>query len=196
MHTSGLPTLSEIDMAKAQILCVFLTLFRLSQITCFTLWQPQMLPSHLTLSLMHGSLPCFSSPSAGCKSFPASSPPPSSFFLSSSWVVPGSIDSFPLPVVRWCSVIIAASVDVFLKYYMSSYPSTMLLIPIYVCIIKDFVDFSNTFITSHVYLYFFEENAGMFHFLRQFQLHSTVVLVIVTLLYNRSLILYVKMCNL
>lgn len=191
MHTTGLPTLSEIDMAKARILCVVLTLFRLSQIICFTLWQPQMLPSHLTLSLRHGSLPCFSSPSTGCKSFPASSPPPSSFFLSSFWIVPGSMYSFPLPVVRWCSVIIAASVDVFLKYSLSSYPSTILLIPIYVCNIKDSVDFSNTVITSHVYLYFFEENAGMFHFLWQFQLHSTVILVIVILLYNRSLILYV-----
>lgn len=179
-------------MAKAQILCVVLTLFRLSQIICFTLWQPQILPSHLNLSLRHGSLPCFSSPSTGCKSFPvASSPPPSSFFLSSFWIVPGSMYSFPLPVVRWCSVIIAASVDVFLKYSLSSYPTTILLIPIYVCNIKDSVDFSNTVITSHVYLYFFEENAGMFHFLRQFQLHSTVILVIVILLYNRSLILYV-----
>ena len=65
----------------------------------------------------------------------------------------------------------------------------------HLCIIKYFVDFSNTVISSHVYLYFFEENTGKFHFLWQFQLHSTVILVIATLLYNRSLILYMEMCN-
>ena len=84
LHTSGHISLSRVCRTLAQIVCVVLTLFRLSQITCLTLRQPQMLPFHPNqLHQMQESLPSSSSPTPGHRSGPAGFPPLPSFLLSS-----------------------------------------------------------------------------------------------------------------
>ena len=82
------------------------------------------------------SLLCFSSPAPGCRSRPASSPPPSPFFIPSYPVMQGSLVLSSvqdlLLVFSQCSVRIVASIGVFLMHpwremnSMSSYSSTIL----------------------------------------------------------------------
>ena len=63
MHSRGLASLYGVQRAVVRIICVVLTTFRLSQISCFTLRQPQMLPfCPKQLPWIWGSHPCFSSP--------------------------------------------------------------------------------------------------------------------------------------
>ena len=60
MHSRGLASLCGVQRAVVRIICVVLTTFRLSQISCFTLRQPQMLPfCPKQLPWIWGSHPCF-----------------------------------------------------------------------------------------------------------------------------------------
>ena len=68
IHSGGLAFLSGLYKAVAWIVCVFLTPFRLSQISCFTLQQPQ-------LPLCEVLTPASAPPLHGCRSSPAHSPP-------------------------------------------------------------------------------------------------------------------------
>ena len=82
LHTSGHVSLSRVGRALARKVCVVLTLFRLSQISCLTLRQPQMLLFHPNqLHQMQESLPSSSSPTPGHRYVHAGSPPPSPFLL-------------------------------------------------------------------------------------------------------------------
>ena len=92
-------SLPRLCRATAQVVCVVLTPFRLSQISCLTFQQPQMLPfCPSRLSWLQGSHPCFTphhrTPQPPCPSGP--------FTLllcpllpSSDQVLCGSVYSFP-----------------------------------------------------------------------------------------------------
>ena len=92
LHVSGHVSLSRVCRALARIVCVVLTLFKLSQISCLTLRQPQMLPFHPNqFHQMQESLPSSSPPTPGHRSGPAGSLPPSPFLLSSYPITRGFI---------------------------------------------------------------------------------------------------------
>ena len=66
----GLESLSGVCMVVARIVCVILIPFRLSQISCFTLQQPQCFTSVTNICPPMQHCPCFSSPAPGADSVP------------------------------------------------------------------------------------------------------------------------------
>ena len=66
----GLESLSGVCMAVARIVCVILIPFRLSQISCFTLQQPQCFTSVTNICSPMQHCSCFSSPTPGADSVP------------------------------------------------------------------------------------------------------------------------------
>ena len=66
----GLESLSGVCMAVAKIVCVILILFRLSQISCFTLQQPQCFTSVTNICPPMQHCPCFSSLAPGADPVP------------------------------------------------------------------------------------------------------------------------------
>ena len=133
---------------------------------------------------------------------PASVPPPakgrsspsntSVFPLvpSSYRVLRGSIYSFP--VIRYSCPLSSGVFLMFLwreMYSMSTYSSTILLTPMYVCFRKyfPFLLSSVTKPSPHRFtVYFFVKNIYKLHYLRQFQLYSTILSFIITTLYIRA----------
>ena len=179
LDTSGLRTVSEVCKVAAWLVCVVLTLLRLSQISEFTLQLLQMPPPSQWMAMEAGISPVrFSSSSLRCRLVPLSllllSPSSLSHFsfvlLNSIWTRIFLLSSQGvLPVFTWSSVRTAVSLDVLdawveMVYPTSTYPSVILSTPICACIRNTFPFLlSNTVITTHVCLLLFEENTGKFH---------------------------------
>ena len=120
VHSGRPVSLSGVHRAAVQIVCVVLTPFRPSQISCFILQQPQMPSLCLKLFLRCGGFtPASVPPPHGFRSSPTHS---LSVFSLPSFILPSfaSIYVFPSggqglqPALSWCSVRSFASEDVFL----------------------------------------------------------------------------------
>ena len=139
VHFSGLASLFRVRRTTAWIVSVILNPFRLSQISCFTLWQPQMLPFLSQLVDLHASVsPASAHPPpryrSGVTHSSAPPPPLPSFILPSfAWnYIFLSDGQGLLPVLSWFSVRSSASEDIFLTslwrdmYSVSTYCSVIL----------------------------------------------------------------------
>ena len=153
LDTSGLRTVSEVCKVAAWLVCVVLTLLRLSQISEFTLQLLQMPPPSQWMAMEAGISPVrFSSSSLRCRLVPLSllllSPSSLSHFsfvlLNSIWTRIFLLSSQGvLPVFTWSSVRTAVSLDVLdawveMVYPTSTYPSVILSTPICACIRNEF----------------------------------------------------------
>lgn len=139
MHTGEHMSLFIVCRTAAQIFSVVFTLFRPSEMSCFTNLQQSHISSLCPnwFPQMWDSLPCFSFPTPGCKSGLTCSHPPSTFFsfilLIYGWIcVILSICQRLLLVFSQCSIRIIASVHIFLIHLwreihsFSTYFSTIL----------------------------------------------------------------------
>lgn len=138
VHFSGLVSLFRVRRTTAWIVSMILSPFRLSQISCFTLWHPQMFPFLSQLIDLHaGVSPASAHPPARYRSGATHSSPcpllPSFILPSFAWnSIFLSDDQGLLPVLSWFSVRSSASEDIVLTslwremYSVSTYSSAIL----------------------------------------------------------------------